>query len=111
MNKFLLAALVALGLAVPAYAAGATVSQMRFSGFTADAAFRSVDGSGCVETLVDVMVVPGTAQQTGRPTEDSAVEVFILHYDNCTFTALLSASGGDSLPVGAFQIDRKLTAA
>jgi len=81
-------------------------------GLTANSFFDSFDVTGCIETAVSVQAVNGDIKtQPGGPEATSMAFVSVFQADNCSMTLLLAAFGSVDLPVGAFQIDKKFTAA
>jgi hypothetical protein len=114
-NYLLLAAgLLGLALALPCRSAAAPgqTFHFRFTGLTGSAFFDSLDVTGCVETVADVEAVNGRVKMVGGgPEATSSAFVSIAQFDNCNLTVLLEAFGSADLPIGAFQIDKKLASA
>jgi hypothetical protein len=74
--------------------------------------FDSFDVTGCIETAASVQAVQGDIKtQPGGPEASSMAFVSIFQADNCNNTLLIGAFGSADLSAGAFQIDKKLTAA
>jgi hypothetical protein len=109
---FLILALVLTALVAPsASAARAETLHFSFKGQFAEAAFESIDPSGCVDTFVFVNAVDGTVKEKGHPAASSMAFIAIDQFDFCTDTELLFAEGEATLAAGEFQIDKMLTAA
>jgi len=104
-------ALTALTATSVSRAAGASTLHFSFKGQFAEAAFDSVDSSGCVETFVFVQGVNGTVKETGHPAVSSMAFVVIDQFDICTGTETLFAVGEATLAAGEFQIDKMLRTA
>ena len=89
--------------------ARASTTRFRLREVGAQAAFSSVDPSGCIETFVSIFGAEQTLKETGKPTEQplAIVQVFVL--DFCTGTVLRNLFGitNDVEVVG----DRKLNRA
>jgi len=92
-------------------AAGASTLHFSFKGQFAEAAFDSLDASGCVETFVFVEGVNGTVKETGHPTVSSMAVITIDQFDFCTGIETLFAQGEATLAAGEFQIDKMLATA
>jgi len=87
----LLLAFALLLPATPALAAS-TVFHFSFKGQGADAFFRSVDSSGCIETFVIVLAIDGKSKIDSQPpTSDGNGNIIIDVVDVCAGASLVSA--------------------
>jgi hypothetical protein len=88
-------------------------STTHFKGKTVNAAFFSVDESGCIATDVYVFAsaVRSTSTKPKSGDEYSAADIYISRYDFCTDTSLESASGSAFVDGSALQVSNKLTSA
>jgi hypothetical protein len=107
--------LVVIGLAlsvwtVPA-AARPEIHRFIFQGMFANAAFSSVDETGCVATDVFVGGMDGNIKMDGQPDATSEAFVDLLRFDLCTGEQLLAASGFTTLPPDELVIDPALSQA
>jgi hypothetical protein len=104
-------ALSALVTATPASSAGAETTHFSFKGAVAEAAFSSVDPSGCVVTDLFLFGLDGRRREGGDLVRESMAGMSIRKVDVCTDTQLVIAGGSSPVPAPAFQIDSRLRAA
>ena len=97
--------------AVPADAAGPEIRRLIFKGQFAEAAFQTVDSSGCIETFVTVIAEDRHLQLAGAPDATRRASIDLFQFDSCSGDLLLSAFGLATLAPGQFQVDKQFTAA
>ena len=108
--KTTLRLLMSLMFAFAAFIPNSSVSAMemfKFRGESVSAFFTNTDG--CIETSVFVAATEGVSQsQPGPGSPVTEVALFILQYDLCTDTRLVSAEAVTSVPEADFQVSKKL---
>ena len=83
------------------------IEMFNFRGESVSALFTSTDG--CIETTVFVAATEGVSQTAPAPGSPvTEVALFILQYDLCTDTRLVSAEALTSVPEADFQVSKKL---
>ena len=89
------------------YSSVSAIEIFKFRGDTVTAAFINTDG--CIETSVFMAATEGVSQSPPGPGSPvTQVGLFILQYDVCTDTRLVSAEAVTDVPEADFQVSNKL---